>query len=76
MLNGCGLVGVSYDLGMIGGCGQCLGTGFQKVGAYVNYQKVQFFLLVLVSNSDRYSPFCLDQYVNNFALSGFSIGAS
>ena len=30
----CGLVGVSYDLGVIGGCGQCPGTGFQKVGAY------------------------------------------
>ena len=28
------MVGVSYDLGVIGGCGQCPGTGFQKVGAY------------------------------------------
>ena len=24
----------SYDLGVTSGCGQCPGTGFQKVGAY------------------------------------------
>ena len=24
----------SYDMGMAGGCGQCPGTGFQKVGTY------------------------------------------
>ncbi len=31
----CDLGVVSYDLGVDRGCGQCPGTGFQKIGAYV-----------------------------------------
>ena len=32
---GCSFDGCSqHDLGMAGGCGQCPGTGFQKIGAY------------------------------------------
>ena len=34
--NGCGLGVVNYDLGKNGGCGQCPGTCFQKVGAYAS----------------------------------------
>ena len=34
------MVWFGWGLGMIGGCGQCPGTGFQKVGAYVFKVKV------------------------------------
>ena len=43
------MVWFGWDLGVIGGCGQCPGTGFQKVGTYVcvcEWTKLYIILLI------------------------------
>ena len=39
-IDGFALGTVSYDLSVAGGCGQCPGTGFQKVGAYAQVYSI------------------------------------
>ncbi len=61
---------VSYDLGVDRGCGQCPGTGFQKIGAYaliismsfplpiyLMSQKIEFFHFVFYFIFFIYSDF-------------------